>query len=122
LGEIEADGNTLEVEVSMEGAPAVLWDAVIVPGGEAAVAVLAESGHAREFLKDQYRHCKPMLFMGAADSLLDVTGISDTLQSGEEDVGLMQFDDDERETALAAFVRALAAHRHFARETDPPRI
>jgi catalase len=122
LGEIEADGMSLEVEISMEGAPAVLWDAVIVPGGDAAVAVLAESGHAREFLKNQYRHCKPMLFLGAADSLLDVTGISATLQSGEEDVGLMQFDDDEREAALSAFVGALAAHRHFARETDPPRI
>jgi catalase len=122
LGEIEADGMSLEVEISMEGAPSALWDAVIVPGGDAAVAVLAESGHAREFLKDQSRHCKPMLFLGAADSLLDVTGISATLQSGEEDVGLMQFDDDEREAALSAFVGALAAHRHFARETDPPRI
>jgi len=93
-----------------------------VPGGEAGVAVLAASGHAREFLKDQYRHCKPMLFLCAADSLLDVTGISELLQVGAEDVGLMQFDDGEREAALTAFIAALAGHRNFARETDPPRI
>ena len=34
----------------------------------------------------------------------------------------MQFDDAQREAALSAFIGALAAHRHFARETDPPRI
>lgn len=118
LGDIES----LEVEVSLEAAPSVLWDAVIVPGGEAAAAVLAESGHAIEFLKDQYRHCKPMLLLGSAASLLEAAGIPATLESGEEDPGLLQFDAEEREPAVTAFIGALAAHRHFARETDPPRI
>ena len=30
----------------------------------------SSSGHALEFLKDQYRHCKPILLMGAAQTLL----------------------------------------------------
>jgi len=109
----------VEVEVTLEAAPSVLWDAVIIPGGEEAAAALAESGHAVEFLKDQYRHCKPMLLLGAAASLLEAAGIP---ASGEEDAGLLQFDDTDREAALSAFIGALAAHRHFARETDPPRI
>ena len=115
------DIGPIEVEVSMEAAPSVLWDAVIVPGGDAAAA-LAQSGHALEFLKDQYRHCKPMLFLGSAASLLEAAGIPPTLESGADDPGLLQFNDEEREAAVAAFISALASHRHFARETDPPRI
>ena len=30
-----------------------------------------QSGHAMEFLKDQYRHCKTILLIGAAAALLD---------------------------------------------------
>ena len=61
----------IEIEVSMETAPAVVWDAMVVPDGEAAAETLApKSGHAIEFLKDQYRHCKPILLMGAATALL----------------------------------------------------
>jgi catalase len=118
LGEL----GPVEVEVSMEAAPSVLWDAVIIPGGAAATAVLAQSGHALEFLKDQYRHCKPMLFLGSSASLLEAAGIPATLESGEEDPGLLQFAAEERQAAVSAFIGALAAHRHFARETDPPRV
>ncbi|HEY2401410.1 MAG TPA: catalase [Steroidobacteraceae bacterium] len=122
LGQVSSSDGSLDVEVSMEAAPSALWDAMIVPGGEEAAAALADSGHAKEFLKDQYRHCKPMLFLGAADSLLEAAGIPTALQSGEEDAGLLQFGDEEREAALSAFIGALASHRHFARETDPPRV
>lgn len=116
------DIGPLEVEVSVEAAPSVLWDAVIIPGGEQAAAVLAQSGQTIEFLKDQYRHCKPMLLLGSGASLLEATGIPTMLDSGDEDPGLLRFDAEEREVALTAFIDALAAHRHFARETDPPRI
>jgi catalase len=122
LGQVGSDADAVEVEVSMEAAPSALWDAVIVPGGEQAAEVLSQSGHALEFLKDQYRHCKPMLLLGAADSLLGAAGIPSALESGEADPGLLQFDAAEREAAVSAFIGALAVHRHFARETDPPRV
>ena len=72
LGQVQsASGDPIEVEVSMETAPSVVWDAMIVPDGEAAADALAQSGHALEFLKDQYRHCKPILLMGAARVLVE---------------------------------------------------
>ena len=37
-----------------------LWDAVVLPDGDAA-KVLSGLAQALEFVKDQYRHCKPML-------------------------------------------------------------
>ncbi len=116
-----SDGESLPVEVSMEAAPSVVWDAMIVPDGEGAAAVLTESGHAKEFLKDQYRHCKPILLMGAAGSLLPAAGIPAELAE-DDDPALLVFSNDQAEAALPAFVEALTAHRNFGRETDPPRI
>jgi catalase len=117
-----ADGTVLEAEVSMENSPSVLWDGLIVPGGEAASAALSRSGHALEFLKDQYRHCKPILLFGEAKTLLDKSGISATLSSDGDDPGLLLFDDERIDKGLTAFVKALTKHRHFERESDPPRI
>jgi catalase len=104
----------------MEAAPSAVWDALIVPGGQG--AALSDSGHALEFLKDQYRHCKPILLVGDASALLAKAGIPPKLPSGEADPGLLEVADERGPSGIAAFIEALAAHRHFARETDPPRV
>jgi len=121
LGQVRgANGDAIEVEVSMEAAPSVLWDALIVPDGDQALDALSNSGHAIEFIKDQYRHCKPMLFVGLAEGLLEDVGIPERLTSGEADPGLLQFPGDQVEPGLQAFIEALTKHRAFERETDPP--
>ena len=121
LGRVQSDtSDPIEIEVSMEAAPAVLWDAVGIADGRRAVEELAKSGHAIEFLKDQYRHCKPILLMGKAESLLDRAQIPHALPSGKPDSGLLLFAADVFDAALAAFVAALSKHRQFERETDPP--
>jgi catalase len=117
-----ATGDPVEVEVSMEAAPSCLWDAVVVAAGEGSIAALSESGHAKEFLKDQYRHCKPMLFLGGATAVAEAAGIPLALPTGEADPGILQAPDDDAEGAAAAFKAALAQHRHFERETDPPLV
>ncbi len=123
LGRIRgASGNSLDVEASMEAAPSAVWDALVIPPGDAAAAALSVSGHAVEFLKDQYRHCKPILLMGGAQALLAKVGIPTELASAQDDPGLLCFEAKQAEPAIAAFAKALAHHRHFARETDPPRI
>ena len=121
LGAVEsATGEPIEVEISMETAPSVVWDALIVPEGEAGTEALSRNGHAIEFLKDQYRHCKPILLVGAAAGLLARAGIPAVLPSGGGDPGLLRFGGDDIGAALPAFVGALEKHRHFERETDPP--
>ena len=123
LGDADSSsGDALEVEVSLETAPAVVWDAMIVPDGEAATRALLQSGHAKEFLKDQYRHCKPILLIGSAAALLDGAGIPPALPSGEADPGLLRHDAGNTDAAVRALIASLTQHRHFARETDPPRV
>jgi catalase len=123
LGRVDSvTGDPIEVEISMEAAPPVLWDGMVVPDGEAAALALSQVGHAIEFLKDQYRHCKTILVVGEAGALLGEASIPSTTPSGEVDPGLLQFSGKDLEAAIPAFVDALAKHRHWVRESDPPAV
>jgi catalase len=121
LGGVQpATGEPIEVDVSLEAAPAVLYDALVLPDGAEAVEALRADGHTLEFIKDQYRHCKPILALGASDQLLRACGIDTALPTGQSDAGVISASDPS--TAGDAFIAAVARHRHFARETDPPRV
>ncbi len=123
LGQVAStSGEPLEVEISIDAGPAVLYDAVVLPDGKQAVKQLAVIGYATEFIKDQYRHCKPILAFGASRALLEGAGVFTTLPSGEEDPGVLLCEEGNVTKALAAFTAAIARHRHFERETLPPRV
>jgi catalase len=123
LGRAESlTGEPIEVDVTMEAMPAVLFDAVVLPDGADGVQRLALDARTFEFLKDQYRHCKPMLVLGAASDLLEKAGIPTSLPSGEADPGLVLAGADNSGSIADAFMTALARHRHFERETDPPLV
>jgi catalase len=122
LGAIDArDGNKLEVEVTFETTPSVLFDAVIIPDGKAGTEALGELGQALEFVKDQYRHCKPILALGAGVDFLEAAGIQAALPSGKPDPGLV-IDRQAVARALSMFVNAVAKHRHYERAIDPPAV
>jgi catalase len=123
LGSIAAGGDEpLDVEVTLEAAPSVLWDAVIIPDGEDAMTALSTNGQAREFVKDQFRHCKTLLALGAGEKLLSAASIPPAGPRGKPDPGVLRMDAADVAKVGAAFAAALAKHRHFARQTDPPEI
>lgn len=122
LGTLVSGDDSVDIEISFEAAPAAIWDGMIVPGGEEGLAVLVQSGQALEFLKDQYRHCKPILLLDEADQLLNAAGFPEEIVEAAEDTGLLSLSGSDLASATRSFVSALAQHRHFARETDPPRI
>ena len=123
LGSVETEtGDSLDVEVTFETMPSVLFDAVAVPGGKAAVAVLGNIGHVLEFIKDQYRHAKPILALGEGADLVENAGAPATLPSGEPDPGMLIGRHATAAGALPDFVKAIAGHRHHEREMDPPEL
>ncbi|HPU49963.1 MAG TPA: catalase [Burkholderiaceae bacterium] len=116
-----AGGNTLEIEATVEAMPSVLWDAMVLVADSTSQAVLERDGMLREFIRDQYRHSKPMLLVGDGAAVLARLGISPTLPDGSQDPGLILAAGDN-DNAATQFLAALARHRHFERETDPPMI
>jgi catalase len=116
-----AAGETLQADASMENTPAVLFDALVLPDGKDAIALLMRDGHTMEFVKDQYRHCKTILAIGGSTALLDKVSIAATLPDGGEDGGLLMakaLTDDH----IKAFIAAVGKHRHTERDIDPPLI
>ena len=101
----------MEPDGTLETMPSVLFDAVVVPDGAKAATALAALGHAREFLRDQYRHCKPILLTGAGGEVAKAAGVPT---------------DDRADWAVVrdvrAFIGAVGKHRNWDRATDPPRV
>jgi catalase len=123
LGKVKtADDGSLDVEISLEAGPAVLYDAVVVPDGELAVKAMSRDANALDFVRQQYRHCKPIMVVGAGAALLQAAGVPTTLPDGSADTGLVGTDSETLPKALLAFKQALAGHRSFARESDPPLV
>jgi catalase len=119
-----AGGDALEADASLENEPGFLFDALILPDGEEAVAALAQDGHTMEFIKDQFRHCKTILALGASVQLLAKAGLPVSMDKSQAQggTGLLTAQAAEAGKAIAAFIAAMALHRHFGREMDPPLI
>jgi catalase len=119
LGPVESTtGDPLDPDATLETMPSCLFDAVIVPDGDGAAASLAALGHAVEFIRDAYRHCKAILAVGGARALLEKANIP----IGEEDPALLVAEPGKAPAATKAFVAAIAKHRNWDRAMDPPMV
>src|SRR6185295_6765642 len=94
-----AGGDTVEPDGTLETMPSVLFDAVMVPDGPKAATALAALGHAREFLRDQYRHCKPIFLAGAGVEVAKAAGLP---TDDRADWGVVR--------DVQAFIRAVGKH------------
>jgi catalase len=117
---VAAQGEPLTPDATLETTPSVLYDAVIIPDGADAASGLVSLGHAVEFVKDQYRHCKPIFAAGAGAELLRKAGIP--TDDEETDFALIRTDGKSSGQGLKRLVAALGKHRNWDRQTDPPLV
>jgi catalase len=111
-------GNTraCRAEATLLSAPSVVFDAVIIPDGGAPVESPAIQGAYGDFVRDAYRHAKPMLVMGRSGVIMAWAKLEHLLAATAEDPGLISSGPDgDASSAAAAFQAAIAKHRHFAR-------
>jgi catalase len=119
LGAVDSStGDALDPDGTLETMPSCTFDAVVIPDGALAAVALSELGHAVEFVKDQYRHCKAILAFGAGRALLEKA----TIPLGADDPALILADSGKAPAALKSFVAALARHRNWDRAMDPPPV
>ena len=114
------EGEKIDADASLENEPGFLFDAIVLPDGQAGVQALAANAHTPDFVRDTYRHCKPLLVLGAGSALLDDAGVPTT---EAKDPGLLLAPSGADMPAVAtAFMKALGAPRRFERETAPPQV
>ena len=123
LGTVRSeDDKPLEIDATLENSPAVLFDALVLPGGRVAVDTLCRDGRTLEFVKDQYRHCKTILALGDSSRILSKAGIPLTPPSGDVDRGLLIEGQKGTDAKAHSFISAVGRHRHVERDRDPPLI
>jgi catalase len=108
---ITTEQGTLDVEISLEAGPSVLYDAVIIADGEGSVRQLIKDANAIDFVRQQYRHCKPIMAIGAGVDFLTEAQIPTRLPDGSVDPMILITDKAQLKKALLAFKAALANHR-----------
>ncbi len=119
LGKVtDRDGGLLDVEITLEAGPSVLYDAVVV-ADYSSEGVLNNDAHALDFVRLQFRHCKPILALGAGSGLLKKAGVPLGRKAA---AGVIVAEPDGYASALDGFIETLGGHRVFERESDPPSV
>ncbi len=117
-----AGGQEIEAEKNYETTASVLFDAVLVPGGQKCIQALGMQGDALHFINESYRHCKPIGAIGEGIDLILKSDIPEniTLSEGEaqSDLGVVTARDTSNlDNFVGRFKDAVAQHRHWGRES-----
>ncbi|MFI5794219.1 catalase [Streptomyces sp. NPDC051677] len=122
-GEVSgADGELYTVDRALPTVASVLYDAVLLPGGPTGTPSITADPDAMRFVRDAYRHGKPVGALGSGVGVLSGLHLEGLRLSTEfhrvvADQGVVT--DTSPGTASPEFVRefvtAIAAHRHWNR-------
>jgi catalase len=124
LGPMKSDGKRpIDVQKTFLTTASVLYDAVLVLGGAGAVE-LAKNADAIHFVRESFRHAKPIGAVNEGISVLaaaDLPGIDLAGKSGKAVVvssGVVSARTKELMPFNQALVAAIRAHRHFDRKLN----
>ncbi|WP_321890986.1 catalase HPII [Paraburkholderia tropica] len=96
-------------DATIAGMPSVMFDAVFVTGGETASQTLAQSGDARHFVAEAFRHLKALAAIDTGRLLLAAA------QLPAQADGVAQGDASDLKAVLKAFIEAAGQHRIWTR-------
>jgi catalase len=118
LGAIPSHHDAVEADFSFRTGDSVLFDAIYIPGGRKSVDALKRHAEVDDFIRDSWRHCKPIAASGAAVELLsDLPGAVSGRGKLRVMHGVVATAGKANEAMAEAFVHAIASGRHWARET-----
>jgi catalase len=113
-------GDGVKATKTLSNTDAVLYDAVLVPGGAKSLQVLMMQGDAHTFLAEAYKHGKPLAALAEGTQLLSASGIGHaesakgTGKGGLAVQGIF-LDGDSTQDTVSGFVTALGEHRFWNR-------
>jgi len=120
-----ADGGSLPVDRAISTMASVLYDAVLVAGGETAVQALARDGEARHYVAQAFKHGKAVGAIGDGVELVRSAPLGDVRTAGLGEAGVVEdrgvvtlSAGDGIDDFVGAFVGAVAGPRHFDRADE----
>jgi catalase len=123
LGPMSSDTKRkIDVKKTFFTTSSVLYDAVVVPGG-ASAKDLAANADAIHFVRECFRHAKPIGAANEGVALIEAAALPeiDLAKRGQSKVasqGVVTARVSDLGPFTVAFVEALRAHRHFERDLE----
>jgi catalase len=99
----------LKPDATISGMPSVMFVGVVVIGGEQGAKALAQSGDARHFVLESFRHLKAIAALGARKELLGAVHLPENAD------GVSIGDDGKLDAVLTPFIEAVGQHRVWSR-------
>lgn len=96
-------------DATISGMPSIMFDGVVVVGGAQGTKALAQSGDARHFVLEAFRHLKAIAATGAGKDVLSASHLP------EKGDGVFIGDDGKVEAVLKPFIEAVGQHRVWSR-------
>ncbi|MEX0660635.1 MAG: catalase [Balneolaceae bacterium] len=122
-GMIKSGKTEIEVDKTFITADSVIYDAVFIPGGKKFVKKLKESGDALHFVNEAFKHCKPIAALGEGvtflrECRLPGINIATTIPGDfRAEKGVITGNPGKPDSFIEAFIKSIAQHRHWDRET-----
>ncbi|MFB4320216.1 catalase [Actinomadura sp. 21ATH] len=116
-----ANGGQVEITKAMNTMASVLYDAVLVPGGAESVRALKADGLAVHYVAEAFKHGKAIGALDEGIELLERAGIHgvDVAADGVlSDRGVVSRRGGSGADFPRQLIKAIAAHRHWDRDTD----
>ncbi|WP_067486386.1 catalase [Actinomadura hibisca] len=110
-------GAPVEVDRAMATMASVLYDAVVVPGGERSVQTLLGSGDAVHFVAETFKHCKTVAALDEGVELLEKAGAASADSDAASQGGVVTGRGDTGDFT-GELIKAVAAHRVWTRDKD----
>lgn len=96
-------------DATISGMPSIMFDGVVIAGGEKGAKALAQSGDARHFVLEAFRHLKAIAAMGAGKDVLSAAHLPDKAD------GVSIGGDGKADAVLKLFIEAVGQHRVWSR-------
>ncbi len=112
-------GSDIKTDKTHLTSGSIMYDAVVIPGGNASVEKMRLMGDVHHFVKEAFKHCKPIAALGEGVDLLNICRLPGLKPSNEmtEQMGIISATNVEATSQLAeAFVSAMKKHRFWERE------
>lgn len=105
------DGQELAPDHFIDGAPSVLFDAIVLAPGEGAMQELERKPAAVNWIRDAFAHLKTIGWIARTRPLFEKASVQQHLES---DAAIVALDD----ASVEAFIESAKGHRNWDRESE----
>jgi catalase len=116
-----AAGSDVATDKSHVTTGSIMYDAVLIPGGRQSVDQMKKMGKTLHFIREAFKHCKPIAATGEGVELLEACQLPELMvfEQAQTDKGVVSsVKGGDADEVATQFIEAIKKHRHWEREKN----